>query len=95
MSRISIICGVHSASIFERLKRHRVGAVHDTRTGLRGRGVRAFGRRRDQRLDELVSEADDLVGTHIAADQPVGQARLKWLIDDASVDRKTRARSAS
>jgi len=69
--------------------------VHDTRTGLRGRGVRAFGRRRDQRLDELVSEADDLVGTHIAADQPVGQARLKWLIDDASVDRKTRARSAS
>jgi len=37
-----------------------------------------------QRLDELVSEADDLIGPHVAADHAVGQARLKRLINDAS-----------
>ena len=41
-----------------------------------------------QRLDELVSEADDLIGPHVAADHAVGQARLKRLIDDASVGGK-------
>jgi hypothetical protein len=36
--------------------------VHDARTRLRLWGVRTFGRRRDQRLDELVSEANNLGG---------------------------------
>src|SRR5438067_1697886 len=44
----------------ERLKWPRVGTMHDARTRLRGRGVRAFGRRWYQRLDELVPEADYL-----------------------------------
>src|SRR6202030_4574405 len=61
----------------EHLKRLRVSAMHDTRTRLRVRGVRTFGRRRDQRLDKLMSEADDLVATHVAADHTVRQARLK------------------
>ena len=55
------------------------------RTRLGGGGVRAFGRRRNQRFDQLVAETDDLVDTHIAADHPVRQPRLKRLIDDASV----------
>ena len=69
----------------QRLKRRRVGAVHDARARLRRRRVRTFGRRRNQRLDELVAEADDLVDAHVAADHAVGQARLKRLIDDAAV----------
>ena len=86
MPRTSIICGVHSVFhlALQRLKRRRVGAVHDPRPGLCGRRVRAFGWRRDQRLDVLVSEADDLIGPHVAADHPVRQARLKRLIDDAA-----------
>src|SRR3984893_17463453 len=74
----------------EHLKWLRVGAMHDARTRLRGRGVRAFGRRRDQRLDELVSEANNLVDTHVAADHAVRQARLKRLDHDASVGCKIR-----
>src|SRR5439155_6996916 len=66
----------------------RVCAVHDARPGLRGRGIRAFGRRRYQRLDELVAKADDLVRAHVATDHAVGQARLKRLIDDAAVRRE-------
>src|SRR6202011_5783351 len=72
----------------ERLKWLRISAVHDARTRQRRWGVRAFRRRRDQRLDELVSEADDLVGTHVAADHAIRQARLKRLIHDTSVARE-------
>src|SRR6185436_1949315 len=46
----------------EPLKRFSVGAVHDARTGLCARRIRAFGWRRDQRLDGVMPEADELVG---------------------------------
>src|SRR5208282_1215532 len=69
----------------EPLKLLRVSAMHDTRTGLRAWGIRAFGRRRYQRLDELVPEANHLVDTHVATDHAFGQARLKRLVHEASV----------
>jgi len=59
--------------------------VHDTRTRLGGRGIRAFGRRWNQRLDELVPKANHLVDTHVATDHAFRQARLKRLVHDASV----------
>jgi hypothetical protein len=68
----------------EYLKRVCISAMHDARTRPRGWRIGAFGWRRYQRLDQLVSEADDLVGAHVAADHPLGKARLKRLIDDAS-----------
>ena len=74
----------------QRLKRLGRGRVHDPRTRLRGLGVRAFGGRRDQCLDELVAKAHDLVGAHVAADHAVRQARLERLIDDAAVGREIR-----
>ena len=97
MSSTSIICGVHSTSIFVRAPESGAasGTVHDAWTRLCGRRVRAFGRRRDQRLDELVAKADNLVGAHVAADHAVGQARLKRLIDDAAVRLRNTPRSAS
>src|ERR1700720_2567819 len=67
----------------EHLKWLRVSAMHDTWTRLRCQGGRAFGR--DQRLDELVTEANNLVDTHVATDHAVRQARLKRLIHDTSV----------
>jgi hypothetical protein len=57
--------------------------VHNARAGLRGWRVPPLSGRRDQRLDKLVSEANDLIGPHVAPDHSVGQARLKRLIDDA------------
>src|ERR1700730_4161412 len=72
----------------EHLKRLRVSTMHDTWTRLRGWGVRAFRRRRYQRLDELVTEADNLFGAHVAADHTVRQARLKWLVHDTPVRRE-------
>ena len=66
----------------------RIRAVHDAWPRLRRWRIRPFGRRRDQRLDELVPEADDLIGAHVAADHAVRQARLKRLIDDAAVGRE-------
>ena len=39
--------------------------------------------RRQQRGDELVPEAHDLVRAHVAADHPVGEPRLERLVDDA------------
>src|ERR1700719_3435488 len=69
----------------EHLKWLRVRAMHDTRTRLCVWGAWASGRRRDQRLDKLVSEANNLVATHVAADHAVRQARLKRLIHDTSV----------
>ena len=36
-----------------------------------------------QRLDELVSEANDLISSHVASYHSIGQTRLKRLIDDA------------
>ena len=49
---------------------------------------RALGRRRHQRLDQLMAKADDLVGAHIAADHALGEARLKRLIDDRAIGRE-------
>src|ERR1700724_1217954 len=46
--------------------------MHDPRTRLGRRRVRTFRWRRDQRLDELVAETDNLVGSHVAADHAVG-----------------------
>src|ERR1700732_423239 len=52
----------------EHLKWLRLSTMHDARTGLRGWGIRAFRWRRDQRLDELVSKAHNLVGAHVTTD---------------------------
>ena len=74
----------------QRLKRWRRCRMHDPRAWLRRWRVRTFRRRRDQRLDELVSEADDLVLAHVATDHAVGQPWLERLIDDASFIREIR-----
>ena len=58
--------------------------MHDARPRLRLGRVRAFRRRRNQRLDELMTEADDLVARHVAADHAFGQPRLERLVDDAA-----------
>jgi hypothetical protein len=50
--------------------------------------IRPFGRRRNERLDELMAEADDLIRAHVAADHAIRQTRLKWLIDDAATGRE-------
>jgi hypothetical protein len=42
-----------------------------------------FGWRRDQRLDELVADTGNPVARHVATDHPIGQTRLKRLVDDA------------
>ena len=62
--------------------------MHDARTRSPGLRVRALGRRRNQRLHQLVPESDNLVGAHVAADHAVGQPRLERLIDDAAVGRE-------
>ena len=59
--------------------------MHNTRARLCGFRVRAFGRWRNQRLDELVPKTNDLVAAHIAADHALGQPRLERLIDDVAV----------
>src|SRR5258707_9441392 len=59
--------------------------MHDAWAGLRGWRVGTFGWRRNQRLYELMSEAHDLVRTHVAADHALGQSRLKRLIHDAAI----------
>src|SRR6516164_5605168 len=69
----------------ERLKFRSRRRMHDARTRLGGFRIGAFRRRRDQRLDQLMSEADDLVGTHVTADHTLRQSSLEWLIDDAAV----------
>src|SRR5476651_806021 len=56
--------------------------LHDAGTGL---WRRPLGGRRHQRLDELMSKAHDLVGTHVTTDHAVRKAGLKRLIDDAAV----------
>src|SRR5438477_12619264 len=84
MPRISIICGDFHLGP-EHLKWLRLSAMHDTWTRLRAWGIRAFRRRRYQRLDELVTEANNLIDAHVTADHAVRKARLKRLIDDTSV----------
>src|SRR5450631_4642904 len=59
--------------------------MHDARARLCRFRVRTFGRRRDQSLDELVPEADDLLRAHVAADHAVWQPDLERLIDEATV----------
>ena len=59
--------------------------MQDARTRLGGFRIWAFREGRDQRLAQLVSEADDLIGTHVTADHALRQSILEWLIDDASV----------
>ena len=59
--------------------------MHNTWAWLCALRVRAFRRRRDQRFDELVTETDDLVRAHVAADHAVAQPRLEWLIENAPV----------
>src|SRR5690349_14740087 len=58
--------------------------MHDPGSRLCCRCIQSFERRFDQRLYILVSEADDAVRSHVAADHAVRQARLKWLIDDTA-----------
>ena len=59
--------------------------MHNARARLCGFRVRAFGWRRNQRLDELVPKTNDLFAAHIAADHALGQPQLERLIDDAAV----------
>src|SRR3954466_14282557 len=58
--------------------------MHDPRTRLSLRGIRACRRGRDQGLDQLVPEACNLRSAHVAPDHSVGQARLEYLIDNAA-----------
>src|ERR1700722_2662443 len=58
--------------------------MHDPRAWLCRLRVWTFRWRRDQRLDKLVSEADNLVRAHVATDHAVGQSWLEGLIDNAS-----------
>jgi len=62
--------------------------MHDPRARLCRFRVRTFRRRWDQRLDKLMSEADDLVRAHVATDHAVGQPGLEWLIDDTALVRE-------
>ncbi|MHC2589447.1 hypothetical protein ACVIG9_003503 [Bradyrhizobium ottawaense] len=64
--------------------------MHDARPRLRLGRVGAFRRRRDQGLDHLVPKARDPRAAHVAADHPVGQARLKRLVDDAAAPSEIR-----
>src|SRR6185312_9530161 len=76
------------------LERQRVRAMHDPRPGLRLRRIRAFRRRWNQGLDELLAEAGDLRPAHVATDHSFGQARLKYLIDDATTPSEIRLATA-
>src|SRR5207245_7365522 len=74
----------------ERRKLWRRSRMHDARAWLRRFRVWTFGGRRYQRLDELMSEADDLVRAHIATDHAIRQPGPEWLIDDATFVREIR-----
>src|SRR5215469_6246500 len=84
ISRSCIIWGTHSSSIFAR------SVWNGSASGLcmmRGPGCAAgesgpSGGWLYQRLDQLVTKADNLVDTHVAADHALGQTRLKRLVDD-------------
>src|SRR6516164_3488269 len=67
----------------QRPKRLGVWTVHDAWARLRGWRIWSLRGRWDQRLDELVSEADDLIRPHVAPNHAVVQARLKRLINNA------------
>jgi hypothetical protein len=72
----------------KRLKGRSFRTVHHARPWLRLWGVRPSGRWRHQRPDELVAEADDLIGPHVAADHAVRQAGMERLIHDAAAVHK-------
>src|SRR4051794_33291985 len=58
--------------------------MHDAWPRLRGRRIRSFRRRLDQRLDVLMTEPRDPLTGHVTTDHAVRQTRLKRLVDDAS-----------
>jgi len=82
----SIIWGTHSFFHLDTqgLELTGRGRVHDPRSRPGGLGFRSFGRRRDERLDQLMAKPHDLVGADVATDHAVGQTRLKWLIHNTS-----------